>query len=61
MFNFNYFAFGWFSALLVDAFMDNLPLTFIICLFGAVSSAAILWRITNVIFRRTFARVQKRG
>lgn len=44
MFDFNCFSFGWCCALVLVAFMDKLPLTFTIFLFGAVANAAILWR-----------------
>ena len=44
MFDFNCFSFGWFSALVVIAIMYRLPSSFIICLFGAVVHATILWR-----------------
>lgn len=44
MFNINCFSLGCFCALIFVAFMEKLPLSFIICLFGAVANAAILWR-----------------
>ncbi|MCX4348497.1 MAG: hypothetical protein OSJ76_01795 [Alphaproteobacteria bacterium] len=44
MFDFNCFVFGWFCALVVIAIIEKRASAFVVCLFGAVVHAAILWR-----------------
>lgn len=47
MFDFNCFVFGWFCALVVIAIIEKRASAFVVCLFGAVVHAAILWRYTT--------------
>ena len=44
MFDFNCFSLGWFSALVIVTIMEKRASAFVVCLFGAVVHAAILWR-----------------
>lgn len=43
MFDFNCLALGWCLALAFASLIAKLPMTFFVCLMGAVANAVILW------------------